>query len=153
MDKARAAHAVSAEVRAAADRLASALNDLAGPWGVQYRSCVSDLYFACFHMTCALLASKALRPNSHDAAQELLSLHFVKTGALPADTAKRLNALMERRHTADYKSVIPVDESDVAEFRPWVAKFMRAALALLGKSVAPADGAHLKKLIEALERR
>lgn len=152
MDKTEIAQTVTAELQAAIGRLASALNNLTGAYGAQHRSCISDLYFASFHLAAALLASKGLRARSHEAAQELLALHFVRAGALPGDTTKKLNALMDRRHTADYKPVVPVDAEDVAEFSPWVCTFARAAGKLLGKAVPETDAAALEKLVKALER-
>jgi uncharacterized protein (UPF0332 family) len=152
MDKAEIAQTVSAELQAATGRLGSALNNLTGAYGKQYRSCVVDLCFASVHLAAALLASRGLRARSHEAAQELLALHFVRAGALPADTSRKLNALMDRRHTADYKPVIPVDADDVAEFRPWVCAFARAGLKLIAKSARAGEAAALEKLVKVLEQ-
>lgn len=152
MEKAEIAQAVAAELQAARGRLASALNNLAGPFGKQYRSCVADLYYASFHLATALLAAKGLRARSHEAAQQLLALHFVRPGALPADTTKKMNALMDRRHTADYKTFVPMDASDVAEFKPWLGGFFRDALRLLGKSAPAGERAGLDRLLRELER-
>jgi uncharacterized protein (UPF0332 family) len=152
MDKAEIAQAVAAELQAAGGRLASAMNNLAGPYGAQYRSCIADLYFAAFHAAAALLAAKGLRPRSHDAAQELLALHFVKPAALAADTTRKLNALMDRRHTADYKSLVPIEAADVAEFKPWVGAFLREVLRLLGKSGPRAERARIERLLGEFER-
>lgn len=152
MDKAEIAQAVEAELAAARGRLASAMNNLAGPYGAQHRSCIADLYFAAFHAASALLASRGLRARSHEAAQELLALHFVKPAALPADTTRRLNALMDRRHTADYKSVVPVEAADVAEFKPWVGAFLREALVLLGKAAPREERTQLERLLKEFDR-
>ena len=152
MEKAEIAQAVAAELEAANGRLASAMNNLAGPYGAQYRSCIADLYFATFHAATALLAAKGLRARSHEAAQELLALHFVKPAALPADTTRKLNALMDRRHTADYKSYVPVEAADVAEFTPWVAAFLRDALRMLRKSAPREQAAELDRLLREFDR-
>jgi uncharacterized protein (UPF0332 family) len=152
MDKAGIARAVAAELEAARGRLASAMNNLAGPYGKQYRSCIGDLYYATFHAATALLASKGFRPRTHDAAQELLALHFVKPAALGAETTRRMNALMERRHSADYKTFVPIDAADVAEFKPWVGSFLRDALRLLGTSAPRREAAALGELLKELER-
>ena len=140
MDKAVMAQTVADEVRAAADCLVAAMNNLAGPYGKSYGRCVSDLYYACYHLASALLASKGIGVNSHEAAQKLLALHFVKPAALPQHTTAKLNELMDKRHVADYKPYIPIGVEDIAGFQPWIASFMRSALKLLGKSV-PAVGA------------
>ncbi|MBI2752877.1 MAG: HEPN domain-containing protein [Betaproteobacteria bacterium] len=141
MDRAEIAQLVAGEVQAAHGSLAAAMNNLSGPHGAQYRSCVKELYFACFHMATALLASKGIHARRHDAVQELLALHFVKPAALAADTTRRFGALMDRRHTADYKTFVQVDASDLEEFRPWVSQFLAAALVLLGKSAPERESA------------
>lgn len=152
MDKAEIAQAVAGEVSAARGCLAAAMNNLAGPYGKEYRSCVKELYYACFHMATALLASKGLRTRSHEATQELLSLHFVKPAAMLADTARKFNALMDRRHTADYKTFLAMDDSDVMEFKSWVGSFMSSALRLLGKSVPASEAKALEKLLADFEK-
>jgi len=152
MDRAEIAQLVAGEVQAAHGSLAAAMNNLSGPHGAQYRSCVKEMYFACFHMATALLASKGIRARSHDAVQELLALHFVKPAALAADTTRKFGALMDRRHTADYKTFAQVDAADVEEFRPWVAQFLGNALKLLGKAVPEAQAGELRATIAAFER-
>jgi uncharacterized protein (UPF0332 family) len=152
MDRAEIAQLVTGEAQAAHGSLAAAMNNLSGPHGAQYRSCVKELYFACFHMATALLASKGIRARSHEAVQELLALHFVKPAALAADTTRKFSALMDRRHTADYKTFAQMDAADVDEFRPWVAQFLGNALKLLGKAVPEAQAAELRATIAALER-
>lgn len=152
MDKAAIAQTVTDEVRAAEDCLAAAMNNLAGPYGKAYGRCVSDLYYACYHLSSALLASKGIAAGSHEAVQKLLALHFVKPGTLPADTVGKLNELMDKRHVADYKPYIPIGGEDIARFRPWIAAFMRDALKLLGKIPRSAEGKSLNELVAGFEK-
>ncbi len=152
MDRAEIAHLVAGEIAAAHSSVAAAMNNISGPHGAQFRSCVKEMYFACFHMATALLASKGIRARSHDAIQELLALHFVRPAALPADTTRRFGSLMERRHAADYKTFVQVDASDLEEFRPWVSQFLAAALVLLGKSAPERESAQLRAMIAAFEK-
>ena len=152
MDKTVIAQTVSDEVRAAKDCMVAAMNNLAGPYGKAYGRCVSDLSYACFHMATALLASKGISVISHEAAQKLLALHFVKPAELPQDTTGKLNELMDKRRVADYKPYIPIGMEDVAGFRPWVAGFMRAVLKLLGKSVPAAEAKPLQLAVDDFEK-
>ncbi|MGH9578323.1 MAG: HEPN domain-containing protein [Terriglobales bacterium] len=138
MDKAVIAQTVADELRAANDCMIAAMNSLAGPYGKAYGRCLSDLYYACYHLASALLASKGIAVASHEAAQKLLALHFVKPAALPRDTTAKLNELMDKRHVADYKPYIVLSAGDVANFRPWIAGFVRAVLKLMAAS-APAE--------------
>lgn len=152
MDRAEIAQIVAGEVAAAQGALAAAMNNISGPHGAQYRSCIKEMYFASFHMATALLASKGIRPRTHDALQELLALHFVRPAVLPADTTRRFGSLMERRHTADYKTFAPVDAADLEEFRPWVAQFLANALTLLGRAAPEPQAAQLRAAIAEFER-
>jgi uncharacterized protein (UPF0332 family) len=152
MDRAEIEQLLQGALAASQSSLSAAVNNLAGPRGPQYRSCVAEMYFACFHMATALLASKAIRARSHDAVHELLALHFVKPAALPAGTTRRFGALMERRHTADYKTFAPVDAADVEEFRPWVLQFLSDGIKLLGKSAPEPATAELRAAIAEFEK-
>ena len=147
MDKAEIAETVAHEIEASRGCVAAAMNNLAGPFGKEYRSCVKEMYFACFHMATALLASKGIHAKSRDAIQQLLALHFVKPAVMPADTAKKYNALMEQRHVADYKTFIPIDASDIAVLKPWVLSFIGQCLYVLRKSMPKLDTAAMKHIL------
>lgn len=151
MDRPEVVARVAAEVDAACAALLAAMNSIAGPYGAQYRNSVAQLYFACFHITSALLAAKGITARSKDALQELLALHFVKPAALPADTTRRLAALMDRRHTVDYRTYVPVGAADLEEFRPWAVQFLSAALAPVERLV-PEAAARLRQAITEFGR-
>jgi uncharacterized protein (UPF0332 family) len=140
VDKAVRLQAAANEVRAAHDCMVAAMNNLAGPYGKAYGRCVSDLYYACYHLASALLLSRGIAASSHEAVQTLLALHFVKPAALPQDTVGKLNELMDKRHVADYKTHIAIGSEDIARLRPWIVSFAHEVLGLLGKS-APAEEA------------
>ncbi|MBI3375788.1 MAG: HEPN domain-containing protein [Betaproteobacteria bacterium] len=152
MDKTVMVETVADEIRAAGGCMIAAMNNLAGSYGKAYGRCVSDLYYACYHLGRALLASRGIAANSHEAVQRLLALHFVKPAALPQDTIAKLNELMDKRHVADYKSYIAIGVDDIAAFRPWIAGFVRNVLKLLGKAAPVADGKLLQKAADDLER-
>ena len=103
-------------------------------------------------MATALLASKGIQARSHDAVQELLALHFVKPAALPTETTRKLAALMDRRHTSDYKTFVEIGAADLEEFRPWAAQFLHGALRLLGKSLPEVEQSPMMSAIRELER-
>jgi uncharacterized protein (UPF0332 family) len=152
VDKAVIAQTVADESRAAKECMAAAMNNLAGPYGKAHARCMSDLYYACYHLASALLASKGIAASSHEAAQKLLALHFVKPAALPRDTTARLNELMDKRHAADYKPYVPIGAEDVAALRPWIAGFVRGALTLLGDSVPTEEAAGLSRAADDFEK-
>ncbi len=77
-----------------------------------YRSSIDRSYYAAFHAASALLAANGIFPGTHDGVIAMLSLHFVKTGALPKVTARRLQDLLNQRLIADYKGYLDQDASD-----------------------------------------
>ncbi|TAK43567.1 MAG: HEPN domain-containing protein [Betaproteobacteria bacterium] len=129
----------------------AALNSVAGPFGKAYGRCVSDLYYACFHLSSALLASHGIEVRSHEAVQKLLALHFVKPAALPQETIARLNELMDKRHVADYKPYIPIGLEDIVVLRPWISGFVRGVLALLDKRAPATEAASLLRLAQQFD--
>ena len=152
MDKSVIAQTLADEIRAANECMTAAMNNLAGPYGKAYGRCVSDLYYSCYHLASALLASKGISVGSHEAAQKLLALHYVKPAALPRDTTAKLNDLMDKRHVADYRPYIFIGSQDIAVFRPWIADFVRRVLKLLGKSAPAADAGALLRAVADFEK-
>ncbi len=117
-----------------------------------YRKAISNLYYAAYDMTCALLWSKGIRCESHDGAQSMLSLHFVKAGSLPADTTKHLNNLMAMRHAADYKGEVQIAASDVREKRTWVVNFVERALPLIEGGGLKVDLGKVKEVSDRMRK-
>ena len=151
MDKTVIAQTVADELRAASECMAAAMNNLTGAYGKAYGRCLSDLYYACYHLASALLASKGIAANSHEAVQKLLALHFVKAAALPRETTAKLNDLMDKRHVADYRPYIRIGAEDVAVFRPWIAGYVREVLKLLGKAVPAEEAGALLRAVKDFE--
>jgi uncharacterized protein (UPF0332 family) len=152
MDKTVKDQTVGDELKAAQECMIAAMNSLSGPYGKAPGRCVSDLYYACYHLANALLASKGISAGSHEAVQKLLALHFVRPAALPRDTTARLNDLMDKRHVADYRPYVPIGARDVAEFRPWIVGFVRDVLKVMGASAPAEDAAALRRAAGDLEK-
>ncbi len=155
MDQATLAHEVSNNLILLDEELLSfAANANAKLW----RKATTNLYYAAYDATCALLWSKGIKSESHEGAQSMLALHFVKAGALPRDTTKNLSMLMSLRHAADYKGEVSLSAQDVLEQRKWVLTFVRSAVDIilsggLGVSVnavsAALDGAERVVIVAA----
>ena len=144
MDKAALRHEVANSLLLLEEELRSFVaNANAKLW----RKAIANLYYAAYNATCALLWSKGIRAESHDGAQSMLALHFVKSGALPGDTARNLNSLMALRHAADYKGDVPIEAGDVREHGKWALRFVDRSLDLL-KAGRPKIG--LKAVEKAL---
>jgi uncharacterized protein (UPF0332 family) len=95
------------------------------------RSSVERSYYAAFHAASALLASRGLFPQSHDGVIAMLSLHFVKAGALPKRAGRDLQRLQDQRLTADYKGYLDQDGSDAVECLELARRFLADTLTLL----------------------
>jgi uncharacterized protein (UPF0332 family) len=145
MDKAALAHEVSNHLLLLEEQLRSFV---ANAQARTFRSAMHNLYYAAFNASCALLASKGIRVDSHDGAQSMLALHFVKPGVLPRDTTSKLNDLMSKRHAADYKGEIYVGADEVSLYRPWVVDFVKATLALIRKTGLKIDAAAVDAAVE-----
>lgn len=151
MDKAVIDKTVADELAAATGCMIAALNSLSGPYGKAHGRCVSDLYYACFHLSSALLASRGIEVRSHEAVQKLLALHFVKPAALPQETTAKLNELMDKRHVADYKPYILIGPQDIVALRPWISGFVRSVLRLLDKRAPAAEIDSLQRLVHQFD--
>ncbi len=116
LDRASADWVVSADETAACALL------LAG--GMSRRAAVSA-YYAVFHAANAMLWAAGVEPSSRHSIAGLLSLHFVKTGPLPADTARNLARLLADRHTADYDVLAVTDPAAAVETITLAAKLLR----------------------------
>jgi len=150
MDKAAIAHEVSKALALLEEELRSFVaNSAAGTW----RNAMKNLYYAAFHAAEAILQSRGIEPKSHEAAQSLLALHFVKAGALPADTVKRLNNLMNARHAADYRGDVSFEAADAGEYFPWVGRFVGQALEIVRNSPAKVELRATEKALEQFKDR
>ena len=67
----------------------------------RWNTCVNRLYYACFYVVSALLASKGLSSSKHTGIRSLFNKNFVKTGLVRKDAARIYNDLFERRQESD----------------------------------------------------
>ena len=96
------------------------------------RSSIDRSYYAAFHAASALLASRGIFPGSHDGVIAMLSLHFVKVGALSRDTARNLQDLQNQRLIADYKGYLDQDSADAHRCLDAAQQLVGDLLALAG---------------------
>lgn len=72
----------------------------------RYRACISRSYYAMYHATQALMASKNLSSKSHKGAIKLFGQHFVKTQELPIELARYLSDAYDLRRLSDYEETV-----------------------------------------------
>ena len=91
-----------------------------------HRQAVTRIYFAGFHAAQGLLAAHGIEAATHEGVQRLIGLHFVVPGLLPKEAGRAMSALLARRHEADYRLLVDVDESTWAAARADGATFLVA---------------------------
>lgn len=99
----------------AADQLASV--------GLHDRA-LSQLYYAVFHATRALLFTQGLEPRSHRGLRALFRDHFVRTGEFASDDSLFLDRLAQEREDADYLVSYRVDAAEYARWREQAAGYL-----------------------------
>jgi uncharacterized protein (UPF0332 family) len=85
------------------------------------------LYYAVFHAVNALLIREGLEINRHKSSHALFSLHYIKTGKLPAEFGRLYNNLQTMREKSDYNCFYNVTEAEIAEGIELAGKFIAAA--------------------------
>jgi uncharacterized protein (UPF0332 family) len=85
--------------------------DVAAAVGLHGRA-AGALYYAGLHACRALLATRRLEPKSHGGLRTLVSLHFVKSGALDAEFVRCLSDLQEAREGSDYLATYAVSAEE-----------------------------------------
>jgi uncharacterized protein (UPF0332 family) len=79
--------------------------------GAFHRQAITRLYFAAFRAAQGLLAAHGIEVSTHEGVQRLLGLHFVLRGLLPKEAGRSLSALLSRRHEADDRLLVDVDQT------------------------------------------
>ena len=99
-----------------------------------YRQAITRLYFATFHTAQALLAAHGVEAANHEAVQRLIGLHLVVLGALPKEAGRALSSLLSRRHEADDRLLVDIDEGTWLAARSEAITFFGAASVYLRRA-------------------
>ena len=122
------AHAIAEETRRANDALRAA--DLLAD-NELFSDAISRLYYCVLSHVRALPLTLDVETRSHEAALRLLSLHFVKAGTLPRETAHVFAKLMKFREEADYNASYLFAAEDFDELRTEAMRLAQATEALI----------------------
>jgi len=93
----------------------------------KWNGAANRLYYAVFHAVNALLIREGLEINRHKSSHALFSLHYIKTGKLPAEFGRLYNNLQTMREKSDYNCFYNVTEAEIAEGIELAGKFIAAA--------------------------
>ena len=99
--------------------------------GECYRDAMSRLYYAVFHYTRALLATKEFNPKSHQGALQLFSQHFVKTGIVELEAGRILARQQKFRSESDYNVEFRFDRDSIMQEYEDARKFREICLSLI----------------------
>ena len=86
---------------------------------------MNRVYYAALYAAKALLATRELDSSRHSGVIALFQEHFVRTGVVPADTARALARAFEKRQTSDYGDFSEPDADEVRIVRDQVAGFVQ----------------------------
>lgn len=74
------------------------------------------LYYACFHVSTALLLKNGFVSKTHSGTISLIGQHFVEKGLLSSDDARLITKLMNMRTSGDYTDFFEYTEQDILPF-------------------------------------
>jgi uncharacterized protein (UPF0332 family) len=91
-----------------------------------FNGAMNRVYYAAFYAARALLALRHLDSSRHTGVIALFQEHFVRTGVVPADTARALPRAFEKRQTSDYGDFSEPSSDEVVAQRDQVRGFVRS---------------------------
>lgn len=101
--------------------------------GEFWNGVASRLYYAVFHAVNALLIHDRHQVNTHNGANAMFSLHYVKTGILDAEYGRLYNQLQTMRKESDYNCAYDVDPEELKERMEPARRLIESIEKLLGQ--------------------
>ena len=77
-----------------------------------YNTAINRLYYACFYAVTALLLQNDIKSKTHSGARQMLGMHFIDTGIIPADSGTFYTKIFTMRHKGDYEDFIDYEYQD-----------------------------------------
>jgi len=97
-----------------------------------FAGAINRVYYAAFYAARALLATRDLDSSRHSGVIALFQEHFVRSGIIPADSARALPRAFEKRQTSDYGDFSEPDEHEVLSLRDQVETFVQLCDQVVG---------------------
>jgi len=110
----------------------------------RFRKATADLYFFCEHGAKALLLTVGIDPQSHEGIRRMISMHFIKPGAMPVSVARYLGNLYDRRKTAEYSRQAGWEftEEEVRLYTEWAGESVKWFLKHIAKNAPELNFEH-----------
>ncbi|MBO7489581.1 MAG: HEPN domain-containing protein [Bacteroidales bacterium] len=81
--------------------------------GGYWLAAANRMYYACYYLTTALLASHNIAANTHTGVIRMLGMHFVSKGLISKDMGHYYGRLFEMRQSGDYDDWVMLGEGDI----------------------------------------
>ena len=101
-----------------------------------YNDAVNRLYYSCFYMVIALLATEGVHPGKHTAVRAFLNKNWIKTGKLSKETGRLFNTLFDRREKGDYGDYFRFNADDVEDWLKKVEKAIEEIFQVIEKQLS-----------------
>ena len=101
-----------------------------------YNDAVNRLYYSCFYMVIALLATEGVHPGKHTAVRAFLNKNWIKTGKLSKETGRLYNTLFDRREKGDYGDYFRFNAEDVEYWLKKVEKAIEEIFQVIEKQLS-----------------
>ena len=101
-----------------------------------YNDAVNRLYYSCFYMVIALLATEGVHPGKHTAVRAFLNKNWIKTGKLSKETGRLYNTLFDRREKGDYGDYFRFNADDVEDWLKKVEKAIEEIFQVIEKQLS-----------------
>ncbi|MEW6417201.1 MAG: HEPN domain-containing protein [Nitrospirota bacterium] len=115
-----------------------------------WRKAVANIYYVFLNLIRATLAEKGIYPKTHEGAERMFALHFVKGEVFPKKIATYFSNLMSRRAEADYKFFIEFSKEDVQGYLVWLEEALPYFRSSIGEAWNPAINTTIKEISESL---
>jgi uncharacterized protein (UPF0332 family) len=118
-----------------------------------YDGAANRAYYSLFHAEKALLRTKGIPGDTHKHVHLSVAKEFIKTGELPKDTSRKIEALEGARHLADYSSLKKIDKEQAKNTIELSEELLRLVKKLIERSqnLSRTDNAGLER--ESLEKQ
>ena len=101
-----------------------------------YNDAVNRLYYSCFYMVIALLATEWVHPGKHTAVRAFLNKNWIKTGKLSKEKGWLYNTLFDRREKGDYGDYFRFNADDVEDWLKRVEKAIEEIFQVIEKQLS-----------------
>lgn len=89
-----------------------------------WNAITNRLYYACFYITSAYLASQEIKASTHSSVKSAFNLYLIKPGKLSQEVGGIFNELFNMRQEADYEDFEDIKKEDVISLFDGVQKLI-----------------------------